>query len=152
MKSLAIAVILALQVASATAAIVPPKEVQALLEPILDLRVKAESSHGEQQQSAFQESERLIGNLFQKKSRTADEALVVLMNFYVGESLQVDLVHHVTARGKRILPLLLKYKKAPVAFTGVKYPTSLLVADDVRTKSFDDAIEAVKAGKVVGED
>jgi hypothetical protein len=152
MKYLIIAVVLALQVVSAAAEIVPPKEVQVLLKPILDLRAKAESSQGEQQQSAFVQSDKLIGNLFRKKSRAADEALVVLMNFYVGESLQTDLVHQVTTRGKRMLPLLLKYEHAPVALPGVNYPKSLLVADDVRKKGFDDAIEAVKTGKVVGED
>jgi len=151
MKSLIIAVILALQVATATAEIVPPKEAQALLKPILDLRAKAESAQGEQQQSAFEQSEKLIGSLFHKKSRAANEALVVLMNFYVGESLQPDLVHQVTVRGKQMLPLLLKYRKASVAFSGFKYPPSLLVADDVRKKSFDDAIEAVRTGKVIGE-
>ncbi len=151
MKYLIIAIVLALQVVSA-AEIVPPKEVQVLLKPILDLRAKAESSQGEQQQSAFVQSEKLISNLFQKKSRAADEALVVLMNFYVGESLQTDLLHQVTTRGKRMLPLLLKYEQAPVVFPRLKYPKSLLVADDVRKKSFDDAIEAVKTGRVVGED
>jgi hypothetical protein len=152
MKSLVIAAILALQVATATAGVVPPEKTQELLKPILDLRAKAESSQGEQQQSAFVQSEKLIGSLFQKKSRAADEALVVLMNFYVGESLQMDLVHQVTVRGKRMLPLLLKYQKASVAFSGFKYPKSLLIADDIRKRSFDDAIEAVKTGKVVGED
>jgi hypothetical protein len=152
MKTLIFALIVALQVANATAVTVPPKEVQALLKPILDLRAEAESSQAEHQQSAFEQSEKLIAGLFRMKTRASDEALVALMNFYVGESLQPDLVHQVTLRGKRILPVLLKYRKAPVAFTGRKYPASLLLADDVRKKNFDDAIEAVKTGKVVGED
>jgi hypothetical protein len=152
MKYLLIAAILALQAVTVTAEIVPPREVQVLVKAILDLRSKAECSQGEQQQSAFQQSEKLMGRLFQKKSAAADEALVVLMNFYVGESIQADLIHQVTTRGKRMLPLLLKYKKASVAFSKVEYPKSMLVADDVRKKSFDDAIAAVRAGKVVGED
>ncbi len=50
MKTLIFALIVALQVANATAVTVPPKEVQALLKPILDLRAEAESSQGEHQQ------------------------------------------------------------------------------------------------------
>ena len=84
------------------------------------------------------------------KTRTSDEALVVLMNFYVGESLQPDLVHQVTLRGKRMLPLLLKYKSASVAFADRKYPRSLLLADDIRQMGFDNAIDSIRTGKVFG--
>jgi len=59
---------------------------------------------GEEKQSALEKSEKLIARLFKMKTRASDEALVVLMNFYVGESLQPDLVHEVTVRGKRMLP------------------------------------------------
>jgi hypothetical protein len=152
MKILIFAVILVLHAANAAAAIAPPKDVQALLRPILDLRAEAESSRGGHQQGAFEQSAKLIAQLFQTKTRASDEALAVLMNFYVGESLPPDLVHQVTLRGKRMLPMLLKYRKAHVVFTRRKYPASLLLADDVREKNFNDAIESVRAGKVVGED
>jgi hypothetical protein len=136
----------------AVAAIMPPKDVQTLVVPILDLRAQAESSQGEAQQSAFTKSERLTAQLFQVKTRASDEALVTLMNFYVGESLQSDLVHEVTKRGKRMLPFLLKYQNKRVLFSRRKYPASLLVASDIRTRDFQTAIEAIKAGKVLGED
>jgi len=51
-----------------------------------------------------------------------------------------------------MLPLLLKYRNARVAFTGKNYPASLLLADDVRKEGFEDAIASVKAGRIVGED
>jgi hypothetical protein len=66
--------------------------------------------------------------------------------------MQPDLVHEVTVRGKRMLPLLLKYSTASVTFSDRKYPPSMLLADDVRKKNFQVAIEAVRAGRVVGED
>jgi hypothetical protein len=152
MRLLVYVLILMSQVAQATSAVIPPKDTQALLEPILSLRVDAESLEGEQHQAALERSEKLIARLFKMKTRASDEALVVLMNFYVGESLQPDLVHEVTARGKRMLPLLLKYSTASVTFSERKYPPSMLLTDEVRRKNFKDAFEAVRAGRVVGED
>jgi hypothetical protein len=136
----------------AAAAVQPPRSVESLVVPILDLRAQAESSQGEAQQSAFTKSEKLTGRLFQIHTRAADEALVLLMNFYVGEALQSDLVHEVTKRGKRMLPLLMKYQHDTVHFSKRSYPVSLLVANDVRTNEFETAIQAVKSGKVIGED
>ncbi len=94
----------------------------------------------------------MVGALFQTKTKTADEALVVLMNFYIGESLGDDLLHQITARGKRMLRLLLKYRDAHVIFPERKYPPSLLLAPDVKKENFDEAIKSVTAGKIVGED
>jgi hypothetical protein len=74
------------------------------------------------------------------------------MNFYVGESPGEDVLHQVTVRGKRMLPLLLKYRNVHVIFSGRKYPSSLLLAPEVKKENFDDAIKSVRAGKVIGED
>jgi hypothetical protein len=82
------------------------------------------------------------------KTKDSDEALVVLMNFYVGESLQPDLVHEVTLRGKRMLSLLVKYRQESVTFTDRKYAQSLLLADDIRQRDFDNAINSVRSGRV----
>jgi hypothetical protein len=152
MKLLAYVLVLMSQVSQATTAVIPPKETQVLLRPILSLRADAESLEGERHQAALERSEKLIARLFKMKTRASDEALVVLMDFYVGESLQPDLVHEVTARGKRMLPLLLKYSTASVTFSDWKYPPSMLLTDEVRMKNFQDAIGAVRAGRVVGED
>jgi hypothetical protein len=137
-----------LQSPNTSASIPLPNGVETLLEPILDLRAQAESSAGEKRQAAFEKSEKLVAGLFQVKTKNSDEALVVLMNFYVGESLQADLVHEVTLRGKRMLPLLLKYRKESVTFTDRKYTQSMLLADDIRQRDFDNAIDSVKRGRV----
>ena len=141
-----------LLVANAAAEIVPPRDVQELVKPILDLCAEAEASHGKSQNAAVWQTGKLMGVLFQMTTRASDEALVVLMNFYVGESLGEDLLHQVTVRGKRMLPLLLKYRKARVIFSQREYPSSLLLASDVRKEGFDVAIKSVRAGKVFGED
>ncbi len=141
-----------LQAADVKAAVVPPRDVQELVKPILDLCAEAKASQGERQNAAFLQIEKLMGMLFQMRTKASDEALVVLMNFYVGEASGEDLLHQVTVRGKRTLPLLLKYRTAQVVFSGRTYPSSLLLAPDVRKEDFDKTIRNVKAGKIVGED
>ena len=142
--------VLALQSFATDKVVVPPATVQDLVTPFLDLRAQAEASKGEQQQAAFQKSEKLLARLFKTKTRTSDEALVVLMNYYVGEALGPDLVHEVTVRGRRMLPLLMKYRTATVKFGNKQYPSSLLLADDVRQENFENAVNSIKAGKVFG--
>lgn len=120
--------------------------------PFLDLRAQAELAKGQQQQSVFKQSEKQLAQLFRFKTRASDEALVVLMNFYVGEALGPDLVHQVTLRGKRMLPLLKKYRTASVSFPNRTYAPSLLVADDIRQTNFDNAIKSIEVGKISGEE
>jgi len=84
MKLLILALSMVLQITNTTTVIVPSKDAQALLKPILDRRAEAESAEGQRQKSAFAQSEQLIARLFQTKTRASDEAVVVLMNFYVG--------------------------------------------------------------------
>jgi hypothetical protein len=141
-----------LQMTSVATAIVPPRDVQELVRPVLDLCAGAEASQGERQNAQVFQYGKLLGALFQMKTKASDEALVVLMNFYVGESFGEDLLHQVTVRGKRMLPLLLKYRNAHVFFSERKYPSSLLLVHDVREENFSNAINSVRAGKVFGED
>ena len=143
---------LTLQAANAAAEIVPPRDVQELVKPILDLCAEATTSQGERQNAAVWQTGKLMGVLFQMRTTASDEALVVLMNFYVGESLGENLLHQVTVRGKRMLPLLLKYRSAHVIFSSRRYPSSLLLAPDVRKENFSNAINSVKEKRVLGED
>jgi hypothetical protein len=152
MKCLVLAIAMTLQMTTVTTAIVPPRDVQELVTPILDIRAEAKASQGERQNAAFWQAAVLIGKLTDLKTHSSDEALVVLMNFYVGESPGEDVLHQVTVRGKRMLPLLLKYRNVHVIFSGRKYPSSLLLAPEVKKENFDDAIKSVRAGKVIGED
>jgi len=152
MTSLILAIALALQVISGPAAVVPPTDVQAKVLPILDLCQQAKVSQGEKQNAAFFQAAKLTGQLFADKTKSSDEALVVLMSFYIGEATGEDLLHQVTVRGKRMLPLLVKYRDARVAFAKRKFPASILLSPDVKKENFDNAINSVKAGKTIGED
>lgn len=152
MKPLILAITLALQMTNVAATATPPGEVQDKVRPILDLCEEAEAAQGEPQNAAFYQAAKLMGELFHEKTKSSDEALVVLMNFYIGESSDRDLLHQVTVRGKRMLPLLLKYRNSSVTFSKKEYPSSLLVAADVKKQNFDAVIKSVRAGKVIGED
>jgi hypothetical protein len=152
MKTLILALVLAFQLASAAKTVVPPVHVQEKVKPILDLCEEAQAARLERQNAAFWQVGKLTGELFQMKTKSSDEALVDLMNFYLVESIDEDLLHEVTVRGKRMLPLLLKYRNASVVFSQKKYPSSLLVAADVRKQNFDEVITSIRAGKVIGEE
>jgi hypothetical protein len=141
-----------LQAATASAAIIPPSDVQGRVTPILDLCAMARTSQGESQNAAFWQAGNLIGKLADIKTNSSDEALVVLMNFYIGEATGEDLLHLVTVRGKRMLPLLLKYRNSSVIFSKKKYPPSLLLAGKVKKQNFDEVIKSVRDGKVIGDD
>jgi hypothetical protein len=151
-KTLVLAVVFASQLASAPKTIVPPAPVQERVKPILDLCEKAQGAGVERHNAAFYQIDEMTGELFRMKTKSSDEALVVLMSFYIGESTGEDLLHEITVRGKRMLPLLLKYSNATVIFSRKKYPSSLLLAPDVKKESFDDTIENIRAGKVIGVD
>jgi hypothetical protein len=148
---LVIALTLGLHTAATAATVVPPSDVQEKVRPILDLCRQAKATHSGRQNTMFLETERLTGKLFQDKAKSSDEALVVLLNFYVGEATGQDVLHHITVRGKRMLPLLLKYRDAHVILPKGNYASILLPAD-VRKEGFDDAIKSIKAGKTLGED
>jgi len=152
MASLILAIALALQINTVPATLAPPPEVQAKVKPILDLCEKAQATQGERQNEALYQAEKLIGGLFEDKTKPSDEALVVLMDFYIGESTGGDLLHQITVRGKRMLPLLIKYRDVRVVFPEKEYPSSILLTPDVRRENFDDAIKSVRTGKILGED
>jgi hypothetical protein len=151
-KTVVILITLLAAGANAATAVTPSKPAEALVTPILDLLVQAKSLNGEQQQAAYWQSGKLLGRLFQLKTRASDEAMVVLMDFYVGEASGADLLHQVTVRGKRMLPLLFKYRNSSVVFTNREYPSFLLSREDVKIEDFDATIGSIKAGRAYGED
>lgn len=150
--SVVLLIVLVLQISNASETVFPPSVVREKVEPILDLCQQAEAAQGEKQNATFFKAAKLTGELFQSKTKSSDEALVVLMSFYIAEAPGEDLLHQVTVRGKRMLPLLLKYRDATVSFPDREFPHSVLLSPEIRRENFDSAINSVKAGKVIGED
>ncbi len=117
--------------------IVVPEPAGALLRPILD-----------EVQKGGQRDERRLNDLLygltQKNGHGADEALVVLMCFYVGESQEE--VDAVIGRGTKMLPLLNKYRDRNPNIPGRSYPESMFKGISSKDNSFKGAIRAIHNG------
>jgi hypothetical protein len=115
--------------------VVVPAQVAALIRPILD-----------EEQKSGPHAEKRLGNLLygltQKKGRVADEALVVLMCFYVGESQEET--DAVIGRGRRMLPYLKKYGDGIPIIHGRRYPDSMLKGYSRKVDAFESAVQAIK--------
>jgi hypothetical protein len=120
-----------------TQSVAVPAQAAALVRPILD-----------EMQKGREHDERRLANLLygltQKKGPAADEALVVLMCFYVGESQEE--ADAVIARGKRMLPLLKKYQDKNPKIPGRTYPDSMLKGISGKDDAFEGAIKAINHG------
>ena len=111
--------------------------VAVLVRPILD-EIQKSSQHDQSHLS------NLLYALTEKKGRAADEALVVLMCFDVGESQEET--DAVIARGKRMLPLLKKYQARNPKIPGRLYPDSMLKGASIKADTFEGAVKAIKHG------
>ena len=111
--------------------------VAALVRPIL-----------EEKQKGMEQNERklnsLLYNLTQKHGHAADEALVVLMCFYIGESQEE--MDAVIARGKKMLPLLKKYQDRQPKIPGLTNLKSILKGPSSKTDDFAGAVKAINHG------
>jgi|SRR5271165_2057913 len=117
-----------------------PVQVAALLRPVLGelQNYRSESGHDEHQ---LDERFRV---LTEKKGRVADEALVVLMCFDMGESQEE--ADAVIARGRRMLPFLKKYQDRNPQFPGRNYPDSMLKSASSKADTFEGAVRAINHG------
>jgi hypothetical protein len=115
-----------------------PAQVAVLLRPILDEHQKG-TRHDESRLG------KLLYGLTQQKGRAADEALVVLMCFDVGESQEE--ADAVIARGKRMLPLLKKYQDRNPKVPGRTYPDSMLKGIPSKGDAFEGAVKAINHGR-----
>lgn len=138
-----------------------PEQVAALVRPILDLRdqsIRACGRPGEptrkecltgagyvSEQQRWQGVAVDIAKLGSQKTVASDEALVVLMCYYVGES--GEHIGEVMDRGRRMLPYLRKYENHDPTIPGRSYPKSLLSSVDVKRDDFAGTIDAIKNGR-----
>ncbi len=111
-----------------------PSGVARLVRPILDARQEHEEGKLNQ----------LLYGLIQEKGRSADEALVVLMCFDVGDSQEE--VDAVIARGKRMLPIIRKYRRQKPQISGRRYPAVMLRGPASKADTFNGAVDAIIQG------
>jgi hypothetical protein len=86
----------------------------------------------------------MLQGLVERKGPDADEALVVLMCFYVGESQEDE--DAVISRGRRMLSYLNKYRRAIPSIPDRPYPDSMLKDASSKEDSFQGAVTAIKRG------
>jgi hypothetical protein len=125
-----------------------PEQVVTLVRPILDLRQESIEQCGEpgssskciqgdayeREQQRQKEFADLLAQLTQRKETAADEALVVLMWFYVGESQEE--ADAVIARGPKMLAYLAKYRHARPKISTRAYPNSIFKNPTLRSADF----------------
>jgi len=136
-----------------------PEEVAALVRPILDLRQQSTTDCGqageretcrtgigfEREKKRWWNIGKGIGGLASQKTAAADEALVVLMCYYTGES--GDNEDAVINRGRRELPYFHKYWKSDPVIPKRQYSDSIRLRRDAKEESFRTAVSAIRKGE-----
>jgi hypothetical protein len=87
---------------------------------------------------------KLLYDLTKNSTKVADEALVVLMCFHIGESQEEE--DAVISRGKRMLPLLRKYQHVVPVVPERDYPKSMLNSHDIKREKVVGATQAIHKG------
>lgn len=136
-----------------------PRSSADLIVPILDLRYQSLEECGSgrtyhctngtglgHEEARAKTIGKLVAHLIRNNSSPADRAIVVLLYYDVGPSEAEDLLASLTARGKRVLPYLLKSRDSMPRIPGRDYPDSMLNGREFRREMFDHVIQEIERG------
>ena len=145
---------------SARETIEVPQTVAVLISPILDIEAESlrlcrstkpqsctEGREREEEAARSAEVERLTTDLLHRKGSTANEALVVLLCYYIGEGNGEDLLFSTTSRGRQMLSPLRKYARHTPRISNRSYPDGLRLSLDTKKHIFDLAIDSIEHGR-----
>ena len=108
---------------------------------VLDSRVKAVKQNSSD--PPFEEVERRLADLYGNSGRQADEAIVILMSFYLGEHNGEELYDNLLSRGPRMIPIIERYlQKQPALVT--HYPKEMQLERDTTVMFLKEALEILK--------
>jgi TonB family protein len=108
---------------------------------VLDARVKAVKQNSSD--PPFEEVERRLADLYGNSSGQADEAIVILMSFYLGEHNGEELYENLLSRGPRMIPVIERYlREQPALMT--HYPKETLLERDTTVMFLKEALEILK--------
>jgi hypothetical protein len=124
--------------------------IQVRVEAILDLR--ARWIVDERDPARENEFETALYRLLTDPSDIADKTLARLLHYYLGESNDEDVLHRITLRGRRMLPLLGAEKRNRPSQIREDYPPMILVPLAVDQDDYDTAIRYIRNGEVWGVD
>ncbi len=137
-----------------------PETVAVLIRPILDIEAESlrlcrstkpqsctEGREREEEVSRSREVERLTTDLLHKNGSTANEALVILLCYYVGEGNGEDILFGITSRGRRMVSPLRKYENRTPTISNRAYPDRLRLSTETKKHIFATAIDSVLHGR-----
>ena len=119
--------------------ILPPKRVRARLNPVFSAYDQVVQAETQQAASAL---DLALSRVLEDRSRLGDEALAVLLGFYLGEHSGEDISCELIARGAKVLPFLRKYRSAQITLPGL--PTAPLRRG---RSQYHGVIERIRAGE-----
>jgi hypothetical protein len=93
-----------------------------------------------------------LARLLNDPSDAADRTLARLLHYYLGESNDEDLLHRITLRGKRMLPLLEAERHNLPCRVSKEYPAMILLPATIDEDDYDTAIRYIQKGEVWGVD
>jgi hypothetical protein len=92
----------------------------------------------------WQELDRRLSKLFGNKTKDGDEAVVILMSFYIGESTAEELHENLLSRGPRMIPLLERYlREEPVSLLK-KYPARVRLERTTTISFLNEDLEILR--------
>jgi hypothetical protein len=97
------------------AEVLPPKRVRALVRPVFAAYSRVLRAETEETANGL---ENTLAHVFKDKSSVGDEALAVLLGFYLGEHSGEDISCELVSRGSRVLKKLEKYRSATIVIPG----------------------------------
>lgn len=109
---------------------------------VLDARVEQHNGNGSDRGSA--EVEKRLAEVYGNPSKEADETVVILMSFYLGESNGEDLYENLLSRGPRMIPLLQHYLRQEPATLLQRYPKSAGLERKTTEILLKEALEILK--------
>ena len=139
--------------AQAETVIVPPS-VSKLLIPVLDAYKKGwidDSQEKEHRGGSLWNAAVLAGRGMDNKAPAGNEALVVLLHYYIGEATGEDNTVEIIDRGKKMLPYLKKYQTHTPQIPNRDYK-ELLLERKTSQMSFREIIAAIERGDKVEND
>jgi hypothetical protein len=109
---------------------------------VLDARVEQHNGNGSDRGSA--EVEKRLAEIYGNPSKVADETVVILMSFCLGESNGEGLYENLLSRGPRMIPLLQHYLRQKPAALSAAYPKSVGLERKTTEMLLNQALEILK--------
>lgn len=137
-----------------TETVTVPPSVSKLLIPVLDAYKKGmidDSQEREHRGGSLWNAPVLAGRVMDNKTPAGDEAVVVLLHYYIGEATGEENTIEIIDRGKKMLPYLKKYQAHIPQIPGRDYK-ELLLERKTSLVSFREIMAAIERGDKVEND